>query len=122
MKVTDKEIMEAFNRQHRKEEGKIELSASEVSEILNSKILKEGKTITRQAVDKRLSDLVGNGLVGIKHGRSHLYAREVDFENVFTDEENACEKRRYSEKEIRKIAREIANEQITERVKREAQR
>lgn len=90
-KFTNSDVAEVFAGPHRRELGKIELSAKEVMEILNEEVLDEDTTVTRQAVDKRLNNLVDESpdganweLVRKKHGRSHLYYRDSDLDKIFT--------------------------------------
>lgn len=84
-KFTDSDVMAVFDEENRRHVGKIELTAKEVTEILNEGILPEGTTVTRQAVDSRLNDLVGDKLVRSKHGRSYLYRRPDDIDRLFSD-------------------------------------
>jgi len=83
-KFTNGDVLRCFNEEHRRRVGKIELSASEITEILNSEILADGKSVTRQAVDKRLNELAGDELKKNKHGRSYLYARDTDLDDLFS--------------------------------------
>jgi len=91
-KFTNEQLAKVFEQDYRKRVGKIELSAGEITEILNEEILDNGTTVTRQAVDKRLNELVGTQFEGLdgkllrsQHGRSYLYYRDTDMERVFAD-------------------------------------
>lgn len=84
-KFTNSDVLAAFNEENRRRVGKIELTVKEVTEILNEKILPDGTTVTRQAVDNRLNKLVGDKLVRSKHGRSYLYRRPDDIERLFSE-------------------------------------
>jgi hypothetical protein len=83
-KFYNDDVLRCFDEEHRRRVGKIELSASEVTDILNNRVLSESKSVTRQAVSKRLDELVETGdLVRNEHGRSHLYARQTDIDDLF---------------------------------------
>lgn len=84
-KFTNADVLAVFSEENRRQVGKIELSAKEVTEILNGKVLPQDKTVTRQAVDTRLNDLEGSELVRSKHGRSYLYRRPDDIERLFSE-------------------------------------
>lgn len=85
-KFTDDDVLAAFDEEQRRSVGKIELSAKEVTEILNEQILPEETAVTRQAVDKRLKEMVGDKLARAQHGRSYLYRRPDDIDRLFRPE------------------------------------
>lgn len=85
-KFTDDDVLAAFDEEQRRSVGKIELSAKEVTELLNEQILPEETTVTRQAVDKRLKEMVGDKLARAQHGRSYLYRRPDDIDRLFRPE------------------------------------
>jgi hypothetical protein len=90
-KFSNEQLAQVFTGDYRQELGKIELSAQEITDILNEHIL-EDSTVTRQAVNNRLKNLVGKDfdplegrLVRKTHGRSFMYYRDTDLERVFAD-------------------------------------
>lgn len=82
-KFTNDDILRCFDEEHRRHVGKIELSAAEITEILNERVLSGDTSVTRQAVDNRLKELAGDELVRNEHGRSYLYARRTDIDDLF---------------------------------------
>lgn len=85
-KFTNDDVMACFTEEHRRQVGKIELSAAEITEILNEQVL-EDTEVTRQAVSKRLKDLEGDKIQRHQHGRSHLYTLEDDLDRLFREPE-----------------------------------
>ena len=81
-KFSNRDVLQCFGEEHRKHVGKIELSSKEVTAILNNRVL-EDTEVTRQAVKNRLDEMTGDQLIKNKHGRSHLYARSGDLDNLF---------------------------------------
>jgi hypothetical protein len=85
-KFTNGDVMACFTEEHRRQVGKIELSAAEITEILNEQVL-EDTEVTRQAVSKRLKDLEGGKIQRHQHGRSYLYTRSDDLDRLFREPE-----------------------------------
>lgn len=85
-KLTVRKLLEVFDGNYRYQENKIELTASEVTEIINGNLLGDGTTVSRQAVHYRLQNLVGTKLVQVKHGRTHTYYRVGELDDVCSEE------------------------------------